>query len=314
MGFADQTQTEFYGYGRQVQSSTVTGAITAVGQTIALACNENPTKVIGSTEFLPALQIMLDGYTKADPPTQKKLLVEADVPKMLVKMGYGKLGSVHAQAVGDLSLIAFYYLLRIGKSTVKCQWDRMKHARKQTIQFKLEDVIFFKTDKSGILQCFPRNAPYSLIMTAESATLKLDNQKNGWKGVRVHQEANGEAFICPVKALACRVIHICENGGDHKALLSAFYLDGVCYEVTGDNVSKGLKMVAMLLHYPSTRGIPIERIDTHSLCSGGANALALSGYSDMQIQKVGRWKGAMFKEFIREELACYSAGMLSRMK
>ena len=56
------------------------------------------------------------------------------------------------------------------------------------------------------------------------------------------------------------------------------------------------------------------RVDTHSLCSGGAKALALSGYSDTQIQKMGRWKGATFKEYIREELACYSAGMSSKMK
>jgi hypothetical protein len=151
-------------------------------------------------------------------------------------------------------------------------------------------------------------------MTVESAMLKLDNQKNGWKGVCIYQEANGEAFNFPVKALALRVIHIHENGGDHKALLSAFYLDGVCYDVTGDNVSKGLKMAAMLLHYPSSRGIPIEQINTHSLRSGVANALALSGYSDTQIQKMGRWKGATFKEYIREELACYSMGMSSRMK
>ena len=81
-------------------------------------------------------------------------------------------------------------------------------------------------------------------------------------------------------------------------MLSAFFLDGTRYDVTGENISKGLKMVATLLHYPTTRGIPIEHIDTHSLCSGGANALALSGYSDTQIQKMGRWKGATFKEYI----------------
>ncbi len=56
------------------------------------------------------------------------------------------------------------------------------------------------------------------------------------------------------------------------------------------------------------------RVDTHSLHSGGANTLALSGYSDTQIQKMGRWKGVTFKEYIREELACYSAGMSSKMK
>jgi hypothetical protein len=123
----------------------------AIGQTIALACNKNPTKVLGSHKFLPALQIMLDGYTKADPPTQKKLPVEANVPKLLVEMGYGKLGSIQNQAIGDLSLIAFYYLLHIREYTVKCQRDRTKRAKKQTVQFKLEDVTFFKTDKTGIL-------------------------------------------------------------------------------------------------------------------------------------------------------------------
>ncbi len=29
---------------------------------------------------------------------------------------------------------------------------------------------------------------------------------------------------------------------------------------------------------------------------------------------MGRWKGATIKEYIREELACYSAGMSSNMK
>ncbi len=29
---------------------------------------------------------------------------------------------------------------------------------------------------------------------------------------------------------------------------------------------------------------------------------------------MGRWKGATFREYIREELACYSAGMSLRMK
>ncbi len=206
----------YYGHRREVQSSTVTGAIAVIGQTIALACNDNPTKVIGSEKILPVLQIMIDGYTKEDPPTKKKLLVKANVPELLIQMSYGKSGSTHAQAVGNLSLIAFYYLLRIGEYTVKQQRDRSKRAKKRTIQFKLEDVTFFKTDKNGTLRCLPCNAPYSLIMTAESATLKLDNQKNGWKGVCIHQEANGEAFNCPVQALAHRVIHIRKNGGTQR--------------------------------------------------------------------------------------------------
>ena len=44
---------------------------------------------------------------------------------------------------------------------------------KQTVQLKLEDVKFFKKNKAGTLVCLPTNAPTSLVLTADSATLKL---------------------------------------------------------------------------------------------------------------------------------------------
>ncbi len=81
-----------------------------------------------------------------------------------------------------------------------------------------------------------------------------------------------------------------------------------------EHISRALKHTAMELKYPTTKGIPIERINTHSLRSGGANALALAGYLDTKIQKMGRWRGATFKEYIREELACYAQGMSRDMK
>jgi hypothetical protein len=55
---------------------------------IALACDANPTKVIGSEHLLPRLQIMLDGYRKVDPVTQKKLPVQLDNPQLLVETPY----------------------------------------------------------------------------------------------------------------------------------------------------------------------------------------------------------------------------------
>ncbi len=50
---------------------------------------------------------MLDGYVKADPPSQKMLPVESDVLELLVKMGYSKGSTAHLQAIEDLALIAF---------------------------------------------------------------------------------------------------------------------------------------------------------------------------------------------------------------
>mmetsp|Transcript_23712 Transcript_23712/g.50040 ORF Transcript_23712/g.50040 Transcript_23712/m.50040 type:complete len:133 (-) Transcript_23712:252-650(-) len=80
------------------------------------------------------------------------------------------------------------------------------------------------------------------------------------------------------------------------------------------DMSAALKMAAAALDYPSRKGIQIDWVDTHLLRSGGANALSLSGYSDREIQKMGRWRGATFKEYIREELACFSQGMSRAMK
>jgi hypothetical protein len=71
------------------------------------------------------------------------LPVESDVPELLVEMGYGKSGTAHTRAMGDLSLIAFYYLLRICEYTIKGK----RNNTKETVQFKLEDVTFYKKNE-----------------------------------------------------------------------------------------------------------------------------------------------------------------------
>ena len=143
-------------------------------------------------------------------------------------------------------------------------------------------------------------------MTADGATLKLDNQKNGWKGVCVFHEAYGDAINCPVCALGRRVRHIRGGSGQGKTFLLAYYVGRRCYNVTPENVSAAVK--------GASKGIPIQCVNTHSLRSGGANALALSGYTDTQIQNMGRWRGATFLEYIREELAVYAENMSRDMR
>jgi hypothetical protein len=79
-GFAARVQSGYNGKGKQVQASTVSSAITAIGQKIALDINNNSTKVTRLDKFLLGLQIILDGYRIKDPSTEKKILVEANVP------------------------------------------------------------------------------------------------------------------------------------------------------------------------------------------------------------------------------------------
>ncbi len=156
-GFIARVHRGLYRQGKQVQTGTVVGALTAIGQEIALACGKKTTKVNGSKKLLPRLQQIYDGWQKEDPPTTKQLPVEANVPELLAKKGCNGSATELERAIGDLSLIAFYYLLHIGEYTVK----GMLNETKQTVQFKYEDITFFKKNASGQLRCFPRDRQHT---------------------------------------------------------------------------------------------------------------------------------------------------------
>jgi hypothetical protein len=93
---------------------------------------------------------MIKGYNKQDPSAKKMLLVKANVPALLVEIGYGKFGSQHTKAIGDLAMITFYYLLCIGEYTVKGKCNNTK----QTVQIKLEDLMFLKKTRWVSLYAF----------------------------------------------------------------------------------------------------------------------------------------------------------------
>ena len=66
-------------------------------------------------------------------------------------------------------------------------------------------------------------------------------------------------------------------------------------DITDEDIQQNLKFVATELNWFCTQGIPVDDFDTNSLRSFGVMALDLSGYSDTQIHKMGRWMGALFK-------------------
>ncbi len=115
-------------------------------------------------------------------------------------------------------------------------------------------------------------------------------------------------------ALARRVIHMRMHNAKDRDYLLTYFVYGKHSNVIVEDISRHLQIAAGLLHYPTRKGIPVEQVDTLSLKGGGANALALSGYSNTQIQKIGWWQGATFKVCIQEELANYLYGVSMAMK
>lgn len=87
------------------------------------------------------------------------------------------------------------------------------------------------------------------ILPADGVMLKLDNQKNGWKGVCVNHEANGVAYFCPVHAQGWRCIHIHGAGqsNDGATLLSAYFVKGTSFDFMDRNICDALKWAAKAL-------------------------------------------------------------------
>lgn len=56
---------------------------------------------------------------KMDPKTTKKLLEEADIPECSCQLVTAPTASKLKKAVGDLTIVAFYYLLQVGEYTCK---------------------------------------------------------------------------------------------------------------------------------------------------------------------------------------------------
>ena len=254
---------------------------------------------------------MLAGFRSFDPPTEKKLACHPDLPLFAVTNAYKGNSSAVRQATGDLVCIAFYYLLRIGEYTTKTK--RKKKTR--TRQFRVKDVTFFKYDRAGKLQPLPNNATDEEIMSADAVTLRISNQKNGHAGACIHHTAiAGNMWACPVRALGRRITHIRQHTANKNAFICTYFDEAGMGSVTDTQIRFTVKFAAKSLHYDE-RGIPNNRVDTHSLRAGGACALKLAGHDEVQIRKMGRWapKSNAFLEYIQQQLSTFSKGMAASM-
>ena len=324
--FGAAVRSGVYGNRKRTASATVSSAISAVGQEIAMAggTDFNPVKISGTDKFLQPIDRMLKGFRNDDPATVKKLPIEVDVPEFLVECAEDADATPLEKRVADLTLVAFYYLLRVGEYTSRYRNSkekpskgkgraRKKKRKKKTVNFRVADVTFFKKNSEGNLRQLPHDASPTEIMSADGATLRLTNQKNGWKNVCIHQQVTGHARLCGVRALGRIILEIREFTSSSTEWLSAFQGKKGVQHVTPKDISRALKAAASDLEYDTKRGIPIDRIDSHSLRAGGANSLSLAGFSEHEIQIMGRWRSATFKEYISDQLSSFTDGMAKAM-
>ena len=235
------------------------------------------------------------------------MAVPVEVPQMAQTLGCAS-GCPIREAVGHLAVIAFYFLLRSGEYTkprkVKRNGKMVRATR--TVQFRVRDIGFWKDGK-----ILPRRSPLSLLLQADSATMKISNQKNGRTGQTLHQESTGVNGA--VAALAHRVHHILSHGGSEDQLIcDVFTAKDTWRSVQSSDMVQTVRLAAKTLKLQD-KGIDPDLIGAHSLRAGGAMALKIMGEKDSTIRKFGRWTSDTWMMYIHSQISQLYKGVAQKM-
>jgi len=263
----------------------------------------NPLHRPGTTNYHAALKMQMEGYKREDPTTKKQRAVPVTVPN-LVYLATRSTSDRRARAIGELVLIAFYFLLRVGEYTFSTgQW--------RTQIFRLQDVKLF-ADRQEIAPQLAHTA-WDRINTV---SLTIDNQKNGRRGETISHHAleDKKNPCCPVKALVARVIDLVNDKAKPETLLCAFreVPSGSWKFVRSKDIVDAVKK-AVPLEGEHTSGFSEDDVGSHSLRAGGATAMYINGQDAMKIQHAGRWTSNTFMTYIHNQLDVVSKGLSQAM-
>jgi hypothetical protein len=306
--FAARVRSGHYGKGNTIKVQGVANALSAITKTFELVGLASPVYQAPGTYKVPVARLM-EGYRRQDPPAVPQLAVPIKVPNKVRQSGYASTCNKQ-KAIGDLAVIAFYYLLRVGEYTRPrmVNTSQGKKRATRTIQFHIKDVGFFKNHK-----ILPRHSPLHILLTADECTLKISNQKNGRMGETIHHHAISSQH-CPVKCLAHRVHHVLSNRGTTNNLLCDVWnpTKQKWNSITSTDMRTHLHKAVIDLNLKQ-HGIDHDLVGVHSLRAGGAMALKLSGSDNMTIMKLGRWTSLTFLQYIHNQIAHLSADLSKNM-
>ena len=296
--FGARVRSGHYGNGKTVTVQTVSKALAAISKTMELAGATSPLYKTPNVFHLP-IQRLLEGLRRVDPPAVPQLAIPATVPHTCFHKHKNSSNSTHRRTA-DLCIVAFYYLLRVGEYTPPRFIKRGTQIRRatRTVQFTIGCIGFFKNGK-----LIPRTSDLQTLLTADSATLRIINQKNGRMGTCIHHECSSKD-TSPVKALARIVASTLAHGGNDDTL--------ICDHWDPDTHTwksvQSRHIIAMIRQTVTDLNLHLQGIDpdlvgAHSLRAGGAMALKLHGFDDTTIMKMGRWTSLTFLMYIHNQIA-----------
>ncbi len=243
----------------------------------------------------------LESFRRTDAPTCPQLAVPVGIPNWIFRSSRNS-QRPQVRAIGELSLMAFYFLLRVGEytqATTRCSTC--------TQAFRLQDVQFYKNQAPITLTQLLSN-PQAPGMVC----LKIDNQKNGRHGQIISHHAIS-IDCCPVKAVTARVLALLTMGATPTTLICAYRMQpqSLPAHISNEDIVTAVRLA--ITHSQVTPGYDPEHVGSHSLRAGGAMALFQNGADATTIMKLGRWTSTAFMTYLHEQIDVLSCGAASRM-
>ena len=218
---------------------------------------------------------MLKSYSKQDPSPNRVKPVPIPVIRRILMVAQAS-SSPFNLAVADMIVIAFFFLLRPGEYAI---------SNAESTPFELKDVQLFRGQRRLDLS----SASEAEITTSTFASLTFDKQKNGVRGEVIGHAPSGATDLCPVRAIARRVLHLKQhNTAPSTPLAHAFIGTNTVAHVKPSDITSAIKLAVRFLG-PSIGFLPSD-VTARCLRAAGANALLCGGVDTDVIRLLGRWR------------------------
>ena len=201
----------------------------------------------------------------------------------MLNLAFGPRGTSASQAVADMIVVAFFYLLRPGEYT---------GTTSDNAPFRMQDVQLF----IGRRRLDLTHAPEADLIAATSATLTFTTQKNGVWGEVVLHGRSGCLRCCPVSALARRILCLRMHHASPATPLATSWPNNRKRAVTAKDITDALRLAVITLG-PSI-GLISSDISARSLRAGGAMALLCAHVDTDIIRLLGRWQSDAMMRYL----------------
>lgn len=263
-----------------------------MGQGIANLGQPDPRKEApGSQRNHPLLAAFLKALRNKDDPAKRSY--PANIPIIrhmpnILNTQDPDFGRANAQVI-DLTIIAFYWLLRPAEYT-------HSNAVGRSQAFRIRDAFFYLGDR--VLNATDTSLNDVDIETVTAAVLTFTDQKNAVRGEQVAQRATSDPLLCPAKALFRITQHLRDHEAPSDTPLCDYYdSSNKLSSIPSSYITNGLRHSAADLS--DTLGIDASLLSARSLRPGGATALLCARVDKDAIQLLGRWKSDAMLRYLR---------------